>query len=168
MLVPVLRSARERDMGNRMSSTVRRGGNLRRQVHAWVLLASLLLLPGCVAIQDEDDDITAPPKPEQQKAPEPPAATAASAPDFVILDLHEEAGPDPSLVRIVGTVVNRSNQETGRLNVRIEARDPQGRVLSRAIVPSSADLLPVGGSSSFEASLPRSGSIRNYHAEVMR
>lgn len=151
-----------------MTSTVRRGAIRRRQANAFaLLLVALLLLPGCVAIQDDEyEDISAPPKPEQQKPVETPAPPPA--PDFVILDLHEEAGADPSLVRIVGTVVNRSNQEVGRLNVRIEARDPQGRVLSRVIVTSSADLIPAGASSSFEGSLPRSGAIRDYHAEVMR
>jgi hypothetical protein len=151
-----------------MSAMARLGVVTRHRRLGWVLLAVLLALPGCVAIEDGYDDISAPPKPEQQKAAPAAPAEAAKPPDIVILDLHEEAGPEPSLVRIVGTIVNRSNQELGRLNVRVEARDPQGRVLSRVIVPSWADAIPVGGSSGFDASLPRSGSIRNYHAEVMR
>lgn len=134
-----------------------------------VALASALLLSGCVAIQDVDDyeDISAPPPAEQPKTADTPAPPAAGAPGFVILDLHEEAGPDPSLVRIVGTVVNRSNQQVERLNVRIEARDPAGRVLSRVVAPVAADVLPPDTSATFEASMPRSGSIRDYHAEVV-
>lgn len=151
-----------------MNTTAWRCDVTRHRRLGWVLLAVLLALPGCVAIEDGYDDISAPPKPEQPKALPAAQAETAKAPDIVILDLHEEAGPDPSLVRIVGTVVNRSNQELPRLNVRVEARDPQGRVLSRVIVPSWADAIPAGGSSGFDASLPRSGSIRNYHAEVMR
>lgn len=129
----------------------------------------LVLLPGCVTVIDDgDDDISEPPKVEQRKAPESPAPATPAPPDVAILDLHEESATDPSLVRIVGTIVNRSNQELGHLSVRIEARDPQGRVLSRVIAPSSADVLPPGTSATFEASLPRSGSIRDYNAEVMR
>jgi len=136
-------------------------------LRAWALV--LALLPGCVTVMDDgDDDISTPPRVEQKKAPEPPSPATPAPPEVAILDLHEEAGADPSLVRIVGTVVNRSNQELGRLNVRIEARDPQGRVLSRVIVSAAADVLPPGTSTTFEASLPRSGSIRDYNAEVMR
>lgn len=108
----------------------------------------------------------APPQAEKPKTTGTPAP-AAGAPGFAILDLHEEAGPDPSLVRIVGTVVNRSNQQVERPSVRIEARDPAGRVLSRVVAPVSADVLPPDTSATFEASMPRSGSIRDYNAEVI-
>jgi hypothetical protein len=163
----LLRCALELDIPAAMTSTARRGAARPRPSHAWLLLATLLLLPGCVAIQD-DDGMTPIPKSMPQETVAPPAAAVAPASEIVILDLHEEAGPDPSLVRIVGTIVNRSTHDVGRLNVRVEARDPQGRVLSRVIVASTSDLIAAdGGTSAFEASLPRSSAIRNYHAEVM-
>ena len=34
-------------------------------------------------------------------------------------------------------------------------------------VPALADTIPVGGSSAFEASMPRSNAIHDYYAEVL-
>jgi len=51
--------------------------------------------------------------------------------------------------------------------VRIEARDPAGRVLSRVVAPVAADVLPPDTSATFEASMPRSAAIRDYNAEVI-
>ncbi len=51
--------------------------------------------------------------------------------------------------------------------MRVEARDAQGRVLSRVTVPAANDVIPPNTSSSFVASLPRSPSIHDYFAEIV-
>ena len=96
-----------------------------------------------------------------------PTAPVAVMTDIVIVDLKEDPGPDPSLVRLTGTIVNRSKADAVRLQVRVEARDTLGRVLSRVTVPAATDVIPPNTSSSFVASLPRSPSIHDYHAEIV-
>jgi hypothetical protein len=52
--------------------------------------------------------------------------------------------------------------------VRIEGRDILGRALTRVTVPALVEpIAPSGGTSSFEASLPESTAIHDYHAEVV-
>jgi hypothetical protein len=70
-------------------------------------------------------------------------------------------------VRLSGIIVNRSKQDAIRLQVRVEARDALGRVMSRVVVQAQNDVVPPGTSSSFEASLPRSTAIHDYHAEIV-
>lgn len=138
-----------------------------RRALACAALAGSLALGGCVAVQDIDDEEMAklPPidlHPTPLPTPSPPVTT-----DIVITDLKEDPGPDPSLVRLTGTIVNRSKEDAVRLQVRVEARDAQGRVLTRVVVPALNDVVPPNTASSFEASLPRSPSIHDYHAEIV-
>ncbi|HEY8518186.1 MAG TPA: FxLYD domain-containing protein [Candidatus Binatia bacterium] len=87
---------------------------------------------------------------------------------LVIVDLHAEPASDPSLVKLVGTIVNKTDQPVSRLSVKVEARDAQGRALTRVITPSLSDTIPPqGGTALFEANLPRSNLVHDYFAEVM-
>ncbi len=88
--------------------------------------------------------------------------------DILIVDMHEEAGSDPSLIRVVGTIINRRNQDVARVMVRVEARDVTGRALTRVTVPALSEVIPAGGgTSTFEASVPRSSAIHDYNAEIV-
>lgn len=132
------------------------------------LLLALFGLAGCVAIEPEEDDIMMPPQVVVQSPTPVPAPTVAAITDIAIVDMHEQPGGDPSLVRIVGTIVNHSNQEVSHVTVRVEARDTTGRALTRVTVPALTEPIPAaGGTSSFEASMPRSASIHDYHADVV-
>jgi hypothetical protein len=126
----------------------------------------LLRLSGCVPIPEEDDDIMIPP---MVLSPTPvPAPTIAALTDFAIVDMRREPGSDPSLVRIVGTIVNNSKEPASHVLVRIEGRDILGRALTRVTVPALVEPIAAsGGTSSFEASLPESTAIHDYHAEVV-
>jgi hypothetical protein len=121
------------------------------------------LLAGCVAIEDDDVDISAPQPPQSTPAPIVAQPTVA---DIVIVDLREASGPDPSLVRITGTIVNRSSHDAVRVQVKVEGRDPSGRALTRVNTQALADVIPPNGSSAFDATMPRSAAIRDYHAEI--
>ncbi|MBM4245835.1 MAG: hypothetical protein FJ148_18850 [Deltaproteobacteria bacterium] len=141
-----------------------------RRTHRPVLAAALagtLSLGGCVAYQDIGDEQMAKLPPidlQPTPAPTPPPVGIAG---LVITNLREEPAADPSLVRLTGIIVNQSKQDAVRLQVRVEARDGLGRVLSRVVVPALNDVIPPNTSSSFEASLPRSPSIHDYHAEIV-
>jgi hypothetical protein len=131
---------------------------------AAILLA--LRLAGCVAIEPEDDDLMIPP-PIPSVTPVP-APTVAGISDIVVVDMHEQPGSDPSLIRIIGTIVNHSNQEVSHVTVRVEARDILGRALTRVTVPALVEpIAAAGGTSSFEAAMPKSATIHDYHAEVV-
>lgn len=123
-------------------------------------------LAGCVAVQDEPIDEMADLPPVEIPTPVPTPSPIVVT-DILILDLKEEPGPEPSLVRLTGTIVNRSKQDAIRLQVRVEARDAQGRVMSRVVVQALNDVVPPNTSSSFVASLPRSAAIHDYHAEIV-
>jgi len=150
-----------------MTSTARPSPARALAITAALLLA-LVRLAGCVAIEPEEDDLMIP-EPVVVQSPTPvPAPTIAPITDIGIIDMHELPGGDPSLVRIVGTIVNHSNQEVSHVTVRVEARDASGRALTRVTVPALAEPIPAaGGTSSFEASLPRSATIHDYHADVV-
>lgn len=130
-------------------------------------LAGSIAFGGCVAVQDIDDEEMAKLPPIDLHPTPVPTVAPAAVTDIVIVDLKEDPGPDPSLVRLTGTIVNRSKEDAVRLQVRVEARDSLGRVLSRVIAPAANDVVPPNTSSSFEASLPRSPSIHDYHAEIV-
>jgi hypothetical protein len=130
-------------------------------------VAGSLAVGGCVAVQDVDDEEMAKLPPIDLHPTPLPTAPPVVMTDIVIMDLKEAPGPDPSLVRLTGTIVNRSKADAVRLQVRVEARDAVGRALSRVVVPALDDVIPPNTSSSFEASLPRSPSIHDYHAEIV-
>lgn len=130
-------------------------------------LAGSLAFGGCVAVQDVDDEEMAKLPPIDLHPTPLPTAAPAVMTDIVIVDLKEDPGADPSLVRLTGTIVNRSKEDAVRLQVRVEARDSVGRALSRVVVPALNDVIPPNTSSSFDASLPRSPSIHDYHAEIV-
>ena len=138
-----------------------------RRALALAALAGSLALSGCVAVQDIDDEEMSKLPPIELHPTPVPTPPPAVMTDIVIMDLQEAPGPDPSLVRLTGTIVNRSKEDAVRLQVRVEARDSLGRVLSRVIVPAATDVVPPNTASSFEASLPRSPSIHDYHAEIV-
>jgi hypothetical protein len=145
------------------SSSVRSAQRAGRVAAALVLG---LTFGGCVAVQDEPVDEMANLPPVVIPTPVPTASPVVVT-DIVIMDLKEEPAPDQSLVRLTGIIVNRSKQDAIRLQVRVEARDALGRVMSRVVVQAQNDVVPPGTSSSFEASLPRSSSIHDYHAEIV-
>ena len=141
--------------------------HLVRRALILAALAGSLALGGCVAVQDIDDEEMSKLPPIDLHPTPLPTAPSAVMTDIVIVDLKEDPGPDPSLVRLTGTIVNRSKENAVRLQVRVEARDSIGRALSRVVVPALNDVIPPNTSSSFEASLPRSPSIHDYHAEIV-
>ena len=138
----------------------------RRRAGRWAALALGLTFAGCVAVQDEPVDEMADLPPVEIPTPVPTASPVVVT-DIVITDLKEDPGPDPSLMRLSGIIVNRSKQDAIRLQVRVEARDALGRVMSRVVVEAQSEVVPPGTSSSFEASLPRSTAIHDYHAEIV-
>jgi hypothetical protein len=139
-----------------------------RRRAARALLAAVCaatLVYGCVAVQDEDDEpLLAPIARTPTPAPATPRPTVA---DLIIRDLREETGPDPTLVRITGTIVNRGDRDAVRVQVKVEARGPAGRVLTRVNTQAFADVIPPNGASAFDAILPRSTAIHEYHAEIV-
>ena len=138
-----------------------------RRALALAALACSLALSGCVAVQDiDEEEMSKLPPIDLHPTPVPTPGPAVMT-DIVIVDLTEDPGPDPSLVRLTGTIVNRSKEDAVRLQVRVEARDAQDRVLSRVTVPAANDVIPQNTSSSFVASLPRSPSIHDYFAEIV-
>jgi hypothetical protein len=145
-----------------LASGVRRIG----RVAACAALVASLGFAGCVAVQDEPIDEMADLPPVEIPTPVPTPSPVVVT-DIVIMDLKEDPGPDQSLMRLSGIIVNRSKQDAIRLQVRVEARDALGRVMSRVVVPAQNEVVPPGTSSSFEASLPRSTAIHDYHAEIV-
>lgn len=145
------------------SRRVRHAGRIGRLAAALALGSTLA---GCVAVQDEPIDEMADLPPVEIPTPVPTASPVVVT-DIVIMDLKEEPGPDPSLMRLTGIIVNRSKQDAIRLQVRVEARDPLGRVMSRVVVEAQDEVVPPGTSTSFSASLPRSSSIHEYRAEIV-
>ena len=145
-----------------LASSVRRIG----RVAAAAALVASLAFAGCVAVQDEPIDEMADLPPVQIPTPVPTQSPVVVT-DIVIMDLKEDPAADPSLMRLSGIIVNRSKQDAVRLQVRVEARDALGRVMSRVVVPAQNEVVPPGTSSSFEASLPRSTAIHDYHAEIV-
>jgi hypothetical protein len=127
---------------------------------------AVLQLAGCVAVQDEDDDFMIPPLVVQSPTPVP-APTIAGISDIVIVDMAERPGSDPSLIRVVGTIINQSKEEVSHVTVRVEARDVTGRALTRVVVPALIQPIAPGGTSSFEAAMPKSATIHDYHADVI-
>jgi len=113
----------------------------------------VLLASACAATRDE------PPAPQ----PAPPAAGS----ELSIQSLREEPAHDASLVKLVGTVVNRGAEPADRVSVRVEARDPQGRALTRIIVSAYPDTIVAGGAGTFEVDVPKSAAVHDYHAEVV-
>ena len=132
-----------------------------------VALVAALSLGGCVAYQDIGDEEMARLPPIELHPTPVPTPSPAGVADLLIMNLREEPGPDPSLITLTGTIVNRSKQDAVRLQVRVEARDGLGRALSRVVVPALNEVIPPDTSSSFAASLPRSPSIHDYHAEIV-
>ena len=52
--------------------------------------------------------------------------------------------------------------------VRVEARDVTGRALTRVTVPALSEVIPAGGgTSTFEASVPRGSAIHDYNAGIV-
>ena len=142
----------------------------RTLIHFGGVVIALLLvlrLAGCVAIKDEDDDIVIPPLVTLTPTPVP-VPTVPGLTDITVIDMHEAPASDPSLVRIEGTVVNHSNAEVSHVVVRVEARDILGRALTRSNVPALTEPIAAGGGTSgFSATMPRSTTIHDYHAEVI-
>lgn len=147
-----------------MSSITRTAS--RARAAGAVALIVLLHVAGCVPIPEENDEIMIPPV---AQSPTPvPVPTVAAIADFAIVDMRKEAASDPSLVRIVGTIVNNSKEPASHVVVRVEGRDILGRALTRVSVPALAEPIAAsGGTSSFEASLPKSITIHDYYAEVI-
>lgn len=122
----------------------------------WLACAAACLLPSCAATRPETSTGGG------------TRGDGGKIADIVIVDMHEEPASDPSLIKVVGTIVNKSDRPVSRLSVRIEARDAQGRALSRVIAPSLSETIPPqGGTALFEASVPRSNLVNNYYAEVI-
>jgi hypothetical protein len=100
-----------------------------------------------------------------------PSSRALEAPpdtgEVAVLTLREEPAYDPSLVKLVGTIVNRKAAPVAQASVRVEARDAQGRALTRVIVPASPETITAGGTATFEADVPKSTAVHDYHAEVV-
>jgi hypothetical protein len=145
-------------------SPIVRTAAARRVLAGTAAVFAVLRLLGCVPIKEEDDSILIPPP-----IPTPTASPApvAALPDFTISDMRQEPGSDPSLVRIFGTVVNHGNVEASHVVVRVEGRDVLGRALTRVNVPTLVEPIAPGGSSTFEASMPKSTAIHDYDAEVI-
>lgn len=173
MALPPSSSASSAHRASRLAAVPVRAGQRADAFNFVIRLAGMArvaalacCLGGCVAVQDEPIDEMADLPPVEIPTPVPTPSPVVVT-DIVILDLKEEPGPEPSLVRLTGTIVNRSNQDAIRLQVRVEARDALGRVMSRVVVPALNDVVPPNTSSSFVASLPRSSAIHDYHAEIV-
>jgi hypothetical protein len=146
------------------SSSVRSARRAGRLMVGAALVA--FACAGCVSVLVEPVDEMADLPPVVIPTPIP-TPSPVFVTDIVIMDLKEEPVADQSLMRLTGIIVNRSKQDAVRLQVRVEARDALGRVMSRVVVPAQSDLVPPGASSGFEASLPRSSAIHDYHAEIV-
>ncbi|MEW6270741.1 MAG: FxLYD domain-containing protein [Thermodesulfobacteriota bacterium] len=138
-------------------SSFGRSGTRRWALAAMLACGASWLLSSCAAT-----------RPEPGEAGARPADGASALGEIIIVDMHEEPASDPSLVKVVGTIVNKTDRPVSRLSVRVEARDAQGRALTRVIAPSLSETIPAqGGTALFEASVPRSKLVNNYYAEVI-
>ena len=91
-----------------------------------------------------------------------PASTAI---DVSIVNLHDEAAPDPADEKVVGTIVNAGDKPVSRIAIRVNALDASGQVVRTVTTPPLAQpISPFGGRATFEAIMPRDRAVAGYHA----
>ena len=91
-----------------------------------------------------------------------PAPTAI---DVSIVNLHDEAAPDPADEKVVGTIVNAGDKPVSRIAIRVNALDASGQVVRTVTTPPLAQPIgPFGGRATFEATMPRDRAVAGYHA----
>jgi len=94
--------------------------------------------------------------------------TVPAAPQMVdisIINLHGEPAADPSMERVVGTIINEGDRVVSRLSIRVDALDSAGNVVNSVTTPPlTATIDSRGGRATFEASMPRNQAVTAYHA----
>jgi hypothetical protein len=91
--------------------------------------------------------------------------TRAQMVDISIIDLHGEPAPDPSMERVVGTIINEGDRAVSRLSIRVDALDSAGNVVNSITTPPLTETIDSrGGRATFEASMPRNPAVTAYHA----
>jgi hypothetical protein len=85
--------------------------------------------------------------------------------DVSIVNLHDEAAPDPADEKVVGTIVNAGDKPVSRIAIRVNALDASGQVVRTVTTPPLAQPIgPFGGRATFEAIMPRDRAVAGYHA----
>jgi len=85
--------------------------------------------------------------------------------DISIVNLHAEPTTDVSREKVVGTIINDGDRAVSRLSIRVDALDRTGNVVHTMTTPPLAQTIdPFGGRATFEASMPRDGTVAGYHA----
>jgi hypothetical protein len=85
--------------------------------------------------------------------------------DISIVNLHDEPAADPSMEKVVGTIINEGDRAVTRLSIRVEALDARGNVVDSVTTPPLTQTIdPFGGRGTFEAFLPRNREVTAYHA----
>lgn len=85
--------------------------------------------------------------------------------DISIINLHDEPAADPSLERVVGTIINEGDKAVSRLSIRVDALDSAGNVVNSVTTPPLTETIdPLGGRATFEAFMPRNPAVTAYHA----
>ena len=88
--------------------------------------------------------------------------------ELEIVDLRETASADKSRVVVSGTLVNRGNRATKRINIRVDGLDAGGRtIISVNGVPASDRIAADGGSTQFSAELSSDPAVDRYHVEAV-
>lgn len=83
-------------------------------------------------------------------------------------DLHEGYATDPSIERVVGTIVNDGDRPVSKLSIKVEGLNDSGQVLASVVTPPlDQNIDPLGGRAQFQADLPRTPGITTYHAVAL-
>ena len=89
-------------------------------------------------------------------------------PQMDIIDLQELVTADKTQVILTGTIINRGDGATSRLNVLVHALDAQGRdVITMGAVPSTNTIPGKGGMATFTATLENRPEVTRYHVEAV-
>ena len=112
-------------------------------------------------IEDEHADLAQIARPSRHEVQQP----APTAIDVSIVNLHDEAAPDPADEKVVGTIVNAGDKPVSRIAIRVNALDASGQVVRTVTTPPLAQPIgPFGGRATFEATMPRDRAVAGYHA----
>jgi len=85
--------------------------------------------------------------------------------DISIIDLHGKPAGDPSMEKVIGTIINEGDRAVSRLSIRVDALDSAGNVVNSITTPPLAETIDSGGGrATFEASMPRNPAVTAYHA----